>query len=164
MIELLVHTVTRKTDVNGNRYYFCRFTFTATGETIMVDGMGGTDGNGLPGRLFDAVGDTDSHWEKMYATNETRPIQDWNRMVEISGNEKLYEHQALPILKAALLRARKAVIVYRAAPDLLTACETAAASLSICLLPRPDDTSASNEQIMQATLEALKYAIAKAKG
>ena len=51
-IEMIAHTVSSNRDVNGNCYHYCCFTFVATGERVIVDGMGGTVGNGLRMRLF----------------------------------------------------------------------------------------------------------------
>ena len=101
-IEMIAHTVSSNRDVNGNCYHSCCFTFTATGERVVVGNIGGLDGNGLPMRLFD------DH-DKTYKANESIPIREYQRHRKFSTEPILFEHEALPVLQEALKRARKTV-------------------------------------------------------
>lgn len=98
-IELIVHTTTSATDVNGNRYHRCYFTLTATHETLVVGSMGGDDNGRHLAR------ESGLEWEQIYSVNETIGKRDWKRIDQHRPSD-CYEHEALPLLEAMLARAR----------------------------------------------------------
>ena len=89
-IELIAHTLSTWHATAGHSSHRCAFTFTATGETLTVDGMGGDGGNMLPHSLFGEHGHT-------YQVNESIPPRDWARICKYNTAD-CYEHEAPRIM------------------------------------------------------------------
>lgn len=90
MIKYIVHTVSSETDTNGNRYHFARITSTKTGNSLVIDGVGG-DANA---RILvkSALG---LDFEEVHAINSTERKRDWQRMSSFAKSG-LYEYDITP--------------------------------------------------------------------
>ncbi len=96
-IRFLVHTVSSKTDVNGNRYHYAVITSTATGRALAVRNLGG-DSNGVS--LVRQALDT---WEGIHRSEATLPIREFNaRHKSQSETGAIFAHEVTSEMILAL--------------------------------------------------------------
>lgn len=102
-IRFLVHTVSSKTDINGNRYHYAVITSTETGRTLCVKNLGGdSNGRHLVRRALDT-------WEGIHNEETSLPIREWQRRHKSQKeNGALYEHEITPEMILALESAEAA--------------------------------------------------------
>lgn len=72
MIRFLIHTVSSRADVYGNRYHVATVTSTKSGRSFLVQNVGG-EGN-IPGLLREYG----FEWNELNSTREELPIRQWN--------------------------------------------------------------------------------------
>ena len=93
MIRFIIHTVSSKIDVYGNRYHLTQFTSTATGKSLQVE-MGGEDNANFALRRLLELG-----WEDFHSSHADLPIREFNRLAK---NNDHYEHRLTAEMLTAL--------------------------------------------------------------
>jgi len=83
MITLMVHTMSSKADINGNRYHIARITSAKTKNAILVSTYG-------EGNIIHKLRSFGFEWEDLYETNETIGKRRLNHLAQTAN---CYEHE-----------------------------------------------------------------------
>ncbi len=94
MIKYIIDTVSSLRDVNGNCYHFARITSTKTGNSLVIDSVGGE--SNAPSLVRSKL---DLDFSEIHYTNTWESKRDWQRMSKFASSG-LYEHD----ITATMLR------------------------------------------------------------
>ena len=98
MIKYIIDTVSSLRDVNGNCYHFARITSTKTGNSLVIDQVGGE--SNIRALVMKKL---NLDFSQIHYTNSWEGKRDWQRVSKFAS-QGLYEHTTTAKMLRALNR------------------------------------------------------------